>query len=171
MTNFRVAFHTTKRGFELSVVVVLQRYGRQDAPGARVILRYVIADRTSITRRAHRLKWRVYRRIGPSQDDVRKRRMPAAEEYFRQNMGNSFRDSLPTPPRSRYSDPETESSKLHHLSNFTSASQHRAITRLHAALVPLVTYLPVNPCVSVQATSTLPYFMVFSTIARLQATS
>ena len=39
----------------------MQRYERQGARGARVVLRYVeIADRTSITRRVHREKYSGY---------------------------------------------------------------------------------------------------------------
>ena len=134
---------------------MLKSYERQGARGARIILRYVIAGRTSITRRVHRVKWRLCRRIGPPQHDLGKGRMSRAQESFRENVGLPFRDFSPTPPWSCYSDHEMKDQ-----SYITCPSHYMCPTiepsNVYAALAPLVIYLPVKPCVPVLATSALP---------------
>ena len=150
--------------------ILLQRCERLGARGARTVLRYVTADRSSITGRVNRVKWRLCRRIGRPQHDIGKGRMSPAEKSFRESVGNPSQDFSPTPPRGSYYDRETKGQ------SYITCPNHQVCpntvpSQVYAALAPLSTYLPVNPCVPVLATLTLPYFVVFWTIAWLQAIS
>ena len=106
----------------------------------------------------------------PSSARCKKGRMSPAKESLGENVdspftrGKTFREGSADPPRSSYSDHETE------YQSYATCPNHQVCpntvpSHIYAALAPLATYLPVKPRAPVLATLTLVSFAVFWTIA------